>query len=107
MPPGDCGLDDVSQILEVLPVADCMDGFVQGDSVHSPGNEVDVRFEGSPVVPPGGCFGASGSGLLQCPICVAPTVVGGAQQQLPCPLDVRFGDPFVVGNAFSDKVDKI
>ena len=57
-------------------------------------------------------FGTSSCGslkstLLQCPIYDAPTVVGSAQRQLPCPLDVRFGEPFVAGNAFSDKVDSI
>ena len=57
--------------------------------------------------PPGSCFGTSSSGSLQCPIYDAPTVVGSAQRQLPCPLDVRFGDPYVVGNDFSDKVDNI
>ena len=44
---------------------------------------------------------------LKCIIIIydAPTVVGSAQRQLPCPLDVRFGDTFVVGNTFSDKLD--
>ena len=107
VPPGDCSLDDMSQLLERLPIANCIDGFMQGDSVHNPGNEVDILFEGSTVVPPGGCFGMSSSGSLQCPIYDAPMVVGSAQQQLPCPLDVRFGDPFVVDNSFSDKVDNI
>ena len=112
VPPGDCGIDDMSQLLERLPDANCVDGLMQGDSVHNPGNELDTRFEGNGVVSPGGCFGTSSCGslkstLLQCPIYDAPTVVGSAQRQLPCPLDVRFGEPFVVGNAFSDKVDNI
>ena len=112
VPPGDCGIDDMSQILERLPDANCVDGLMQGDSVHNPGNELDTRFEANGVVSPGGCFGTSSCGslkstLLQCPIYDAPTVVGSAQRQLPCPLDVRFGEPFVVGNAFSDKVDNI
>ena len=112
VPPGDCGIDDMSQLLERLPDANCVDGLMQGDSVHNPGNELDTRFEANGVVSPGGCFGTSSCGslkstLLQCPIYDAPTVVGSAQRQLPCPLDVRFGEPFVVGNAFSDKVDNI
>ena len=112
VPPGDCGINDMSQLLERLPDANCVDGLMQGDSVHNPGNELDIRFEGNGVVSPGGCFGTSSCGslkstLLQCPIYDAPTVVGSAQRQLPCPLDVRFGEPFVVGNAFSDKVDNI
>ena len=112
VPPGDCGIDDMSQLLERLPDANCVDGLMQGDSVHNPGNELDTSFEGNGVVSPGGCFGTSSCGplkstLLQCPIYDAPTVVGSAQRQLPCPLDVRFGEPFVVGNAFSDKVDNI
>ena len=112
VPPGDCGIDDMSQLLERLPDANCVDGLMQGDSVHNPGNELDTRFEANGVVSPGGCFGTSSCGslkstLLQCPIYDAPTVVGSTQRQLPCPLDVRFGEPFVVGNAFSDKVDNI
>ena len=112
VPPGDCGIDDMSQLLEGLPDANCVDGLMQGDSVHNPGNELDTRFEANGVVSPGGCFGTSSCGslkstLLQCPIYDAPTVVGSAQRQLTCPLDVRFGEPFVVGNAFSDKVDNI
>ena len=112
VPPGDCGIDDMSQLLERLPDANCVDGLMQGDSVHNSGNELDTRFEGNGVVSPGGCFGTSSCGslkstLLQCPIYDAPTVVGSAQRQLPCPLDVRFCEPFVVGNAFSDKVDNI
>ena len=112
MPPGDCGIDDMSQLLERPPDANSVDGLMQGVSVHNPGNELDIRFEGNGVVSPGGCFGTSSCGslqstLLQCPIYDAPTVVGSAQRQLPCPLDVRFGEPFVVGNAFSDKVDNI
>ena len=112
VPPGDCGIDDMSQLLERLPDANCVDGLMQGDSVHNPGNELDTRFEANGVVSPGGCFGTSSCGslkstLVQCPIYDAPTVVGSAQRQLPCPLDVRFGEPFVVGNAFSDKVDNI
>ena len=112
VPPGDCGIDDMSQLLERLPDANCVDGLMQGDSVHNHGNELDTRFEGNGVVSPGGCFGTSSCGslkstLLQCPIYDAPTVVGSAQRQLPCPLDVRFGEPFLVGNAFSDKVDNI
>ena len=112
VPPGDCGIDDMSQLLERLPDANCGDGLMQGDSVHNPGNELDTRFEANGVVSPGGCFGTSSCGslkstLLQCPIYDAPTVVGSAQRQLPCPLDVQFGEPFVVGNAFSDKVDNI
>ena len=112
VPPGDCGIDDMSQLLKRLPDANCVDGLMQGDSVHNPGNELDTRFGANGVVSPGGCFGTSSCGslkstLLQCPIYDAPTVVGSAQRQLPGPLDVRFGEPFVVGNAFSDKVDNI
>ena len=51
------GLGDVLQMLERLPGANCMDGFMQGDSVHNPGNEVDSRFEGNGVLHHGGCFG--------------------------------------------------
>ena len=54
---------------------------MQGNSVHYPVNEVDNQFEGNVVVHPGGCFGTS-------------------------PLDVRFGDLFVVGKACSDTLDK-
>ena len=72
------GLQDVSQTqsvtIERLPYANCIDGFMQLDSVHYPVNELDNQFGGSVVVPPGGCFGTS-------------------------PLDVRFGDPFVVGGS--------
>ena len=112
VPPGDCGIDDMSQLLKRLPDANCVDGLMQGDSVHNPGNELDTRFGANGVVSPGGCFGTSSCGslkstLLQCPMYDAPTVVGSAQRQLPGPLDVRFGEPFVVGNAFSDKVDNI
>ena len=51
------------------------------NSVHYPVNEVDNQFEGNVVVHPGGCFGT-------------------------CPLDVRFGDPFVVDKACSDTLNK-
>ena len=68
------GLQDVSQTqsvtIERLPYANCIDGFMQLDSVHYPVNELDNQFEGSVVVPPGGDFGTR-------------------------PLDFRFGDPFV------------
>ena len=78
------GLQDVSQTqsvtIERLPYANCIDGFMQLDSVHYPVNELDNQFEGSVVVPPGGCFGTS-------------------------PLDVRFGDPFVVGGSCGNKLD--
>ena len=96
VPPGGCfgtspldfravnGLQDVSQTqsvtIERLPYANCIDGFMQLDSVHYPVNELDNQFEGSVVVPPGGCFGTS-------------------------PLEVRFGDPFVVGGSCGDKLD--
>ena len=99
MPPGGCfgtspldfravnevnGLQDVSQTqsvtIEGLPYANCIDGFMQLDSVHYPVNEGDNQFEGSVVVPPGGCFGTS-------------------------PLNVRFGDTFVVGESCGDKLD--
>ena len=78
------GLQDVSQTqsvtIERLPYANCIDGFMQLDSVHYPINELDNQFEGSVVVRPGGCFGTS-------------------------PLDFRFGDPFVVGESYGDKLD--
>ena len=78
------GLQDVSQTqsvtIEGLPYANCIDGFMQLDSVHYPVNEGDNQFEGSVVVPPGGCFGTS-------------------------PLNVRFGDTFVVGESCGDKLD--
>ena len=78
------GLQDVSQTqsvtIEGLPYANCIDGFMQLDSVHYPVNEGDNQFEGSVVVPPGGCYGTS-------------------------PLNVRFGDTFVVGESCGDKLD--
>ena len=78
------GLQDVSQTqsvtIEGLPYANCIDGFMQLDSVHYPLNEGDNQFEGSVVVPPGGCFGTS-------------------------PLNVRFGDTCVVGESCGDKLD--
>ena len=78
------GLQDVSQTqsvtIERLPYANCIDGFMQLDSVHYPVYELDNQFGGSVVVPPGGCFGTS-------------------------PMDVRFGDPFVVGGSCGDKLD--
>ena len=63
-------LDDMSQTLERLSYVNCIDSFMQGNSAHNPGNEVDTRFEGNVVVPPGGCFGAND----------APAVVSSAQQ---------------------------
>ena len=78
------GLQDVSQTqsvtIEGLPYANCIDGFMQLDSVHYPVNELDNQFEGSVVVLPGGCFGTS-------------------------PLDSGFGDTFVVGESCGDKLD--
>ena len=78
------GLQDVSQSQSVttegLPYANCIDGFMQLDSVHYPVNELDNQFEGSVVVLPGGCFGTS-------------------------PLDSGFGDTFVVGESCGDKLD--
>ena len=57
------GLQDVSQTqsvtIERLPYTNCINGFMQLDSVHYPVNELDNQFEGSVVVPPGGCFGTS------------------------------------------------
>ena len=57
------GLQDVSQTqsvtIERLSYTNCIDGFMQWDSVHYPVNELDNQFEGSVVVPPGGCFGTS------------------------------------------------
>ena len=54
------GLQDVSQTqsvtIERLPYTNCIDGFMQLDSVHYPVNELDNQFEGSVVVPPGGCL---------------------------------------------------
>ena len=96
VPPGGCfgtspldfravnGLQDVSQTqsvtIERQPYANCIDGFMQLDSVHYPVNELDNQFEGSVVVLPGGCFGTS-------------------------PLDSGFGDTFVVGESCGDKLD--
>ena len=78
------GLQDVSQTqsvtIEGLPCANCIDGFMQLDSVHYPVNELDNQFEGSVVVLPGGCFGTS-------------------------PLDSGFSDTFVVGESCGDKLD--
>ena len=78
------GLQDVSQTqsvtIEGLPYANCIDVFMQLDSVHYPVNELDNQFEGSVVVLPGGCFGTS-------------------------PLDSGFGDTFVVGESCGDKLD--
>ena len=57
------GLHDMSQTrsvtIERRPYVNCIDGFMQLDSVHYPVNEVDNQFEGSVVVPSGGCFGTS------------------------------------------------
>ena len=78
------GLHDVSQTrsvtIERRSYVNCIDGFMQLDFVHYPVNEVDNQFEGSVVVPPGGCFGTS-------------------------PLEVRFFDPFVVGGSCGDTLD--
>ena len=78
------GLQDVSQTqsvtIERLSYTNCIDGFMQLDSVHYPVNELDNQFEGSVVVLPGGCFGTS-------------------------PLDSGFGDTFVVGESCGDKLD--
>ena len=78
------GLQGVSQTqsvtIERLSYTNCIDGFMQLDSVHYPVNELDNQFEGSVVVLPGGCFGTS-------------------------PLDSGFGDTFVVGESCGDKLD--
>ena len=77
-------VNEVSQTrsvtIERRSYVNCIDGFMQLDSVHYPVNEMDNQFEGSVVVPPGGCFGTS-------------------------PLEVRFFDPFVVGGSCGDKLD--
>ena len=83
--------DAMSQTLEGLPYANCIDSFMQGNGVHNPGNDVDSPFEGNVVVPPGGCFGAPHSNLLPCTVGDAPVAVNSAQQSTVMNRPTRVG----------------